>query len=103
MRRSSKRPVLLYTALEPVRPFHDTAWMTVAEDGSEAVLMLTRDLSQPNTDDPLVRLRGLQADCDYRIVETGETYGGDELMHSGLAIRLPQRDAASVSLTLKRL
>ncbi len=82
---------------------HDTAWLTVAEDGSEAVLMLTRDLSQPNTDDPLLRLRGLQAECEYRIEETGEVYGGDELMNSGLAIHLPQRDAASVSLTLKRL
>ena len=48
-----------------------------------------------------MRLRGLAADKTYTIVETGESYTGDELMNLGLCVRLPWGDAASVSLTLR--
>ena len=49
---------------------------------------------------PVLRLRGLDAARTYRIAETGECYGGDELMNAGLCIAIPSGDAASVSLTL---
>ena len=97
------RMLLLYGSFHRLAsPFagHDTAWLTVSQDLREAVLMLTRDLSQPNTDAPLIRLSGLDAELTYRVEESGECYGGDELMDSGLCVRLPQRDAASVSLHL---
>ena len=79
----------------------DTAWITVSPEKDEAVLMYTRALAQPNTYPPLLRLRALDAAKTYRIVETGETYGGDELMNIGLCIPLPGGDAASVSYTLR--
>ena len=62
--------------------------------------MLTRDLAQPNANAPMIRLRGLDAQKTYRVLETGEVYRGDELMYSGIATELPKGDAASVSLTL---
>lgn len=80
---------------------NDTAWITVAPDKNEAMLMLARALALPGTYPPLVRLRGLDPAKTYRILETGETYGGDELMNIGLCIPLPWGDAASVSYTLK--
>jgi len=80
---------------------NDTAWITVAPDKNEAILMLARALALPGTYPPLVRLRGLDPAQTYRILETGETYGGDELMNIGLCIPLHWGDAASVSYTLK--
>ena len=90
----------LYRLLSPFEG-NDTAWMSVAPDRSRAVFTMVRALSQPNTPPPLVRLRGLDPARDYRIVETGEVYGGDELMRVGLCVPLAQRDAASAVYTLE--
>jgi len=80
---------------------NDTAWITVAPDKSEAILMVTRAMALPGTYPPLIRLRGLDAAKTYRVLETGEIYGGDELMNIGLCVPMPWGDAASVSYTLK--
>lgn len=98
------RETLLYGQFHRLlSPFegNDTAWITVSPDKNEAVLMFTRAQALPNTYPPLLTLRGLAADKTYRIVETGETYGGDELMNMGLSIPLPGGDGASASYTLR--
>lgn len=98
------RETLLYGQFHRLlSPFegNDTAWMTVSPDKTEAVLMFTRAQALPNTYPPLVNLRGLAENKTYRIVETGETYGGDQLMNMGLSIPLPGGDGASVSYTLR--
>lgn len=104
IRVKSLRKTLLYgdfhRLLSPYEG-NDTAWITVSPDKNEAVLMLTRAQALSYTFPPMLRLRGLDAAKRYRIEETGETYGGDELMHIGLSVRLPQGDGASVSLTLR--
>ncbi len=100
------REILLYGDFHRLlSPFEgrDTAWITVAPDKRTAVLMFTRDLAQPNTDAPMLRLRGLDPALTYTVAETGETFGGDELTASGLCLSLPWGDAASVSLTLNAL
>lgn len=103
-RIKSLRTTLLYgdfhRLLSPYEG-NDTAWITVSRDKNEAVFMLTRALAKSFTYPPLVKLRGLAADKTYTVVETGESYTGDELMNLGLSVRLPWGDAASVSLTLK--
>jgi alpha-galactosidase len=48
----------------------------------------------------MVRLAGLDAGRRYRVVETDEVYGGDELMRVGLCCPLPYGDAASLVYTL---
>ena len=98
------RETLLYGDFHRLlSPFdgHDTAWITVSPDKREAVLMFTRDLAQPDTDQPMLTLRGLDPALTYTVVETGEAYTGAELMASGLCVALPWGDAASVSLTLR--
>ena len=58
----------------------------------------------PNWVPPLVKLRGLDAGKRYRIEQTGEVYGGDELMNVGLCLPVPflgSGDAWSRLYTLK--
>ena len=80
---------------------NDAAWMSVSADRSEAMLTLVRAMARPNAMPPLVRLAGLDAVRRYRVVETGEVFGGDELMRSGLCCALPYGDAASAVYTLR--
>ena len=94
----------LYGALYRLKsPFEGnlTAWMSVSEDRGEALFTLVRAMSQPNMLPPLVRLRGLDAKRRYQVVETGEVYGGDELMQVGLCCPLAWEDGATVMFTLK--
>ena len=83
---------------------NDTAWMSVSADRSEAIFTFVRAQAVPNTLPPLVRLRGLDPKRRYRVNETGEIYGGDELMKAGLCCPTPflgSGDAWSVLYTLK--
>lgn len=80
---------------------NDTAWMSVSEDRKEAIFTLVRAMARPNVMPPLVRLQGLDPDMRYRVVETGDLFGGDELMRSGLCCPLGYGDAASLMYTLK--
>ena len=80
---------------------NDAAWMSVSEDRTEAMFTLVRRMARPNEMPPLVRLQGLDPDRRYRVVETGELYGGDELMYSGLCCPLGQGDAASLVYRLR--
>ena len=82
---------------------NDTAWITVAKDGSEAVFTFERALFLSATYPPVVRLAGLDPAARYRIEETGEEYGGDELMYSGLYIPVSNGDHASVGYILRRI
>ncbi len=74
-----------YRLLSPFEG-EETAWMIVAEDKSEAMVAYFRVLAEPN--DPLnrLKLKGLDPNRDYTIVEDGNTYGGDHLMYAGLVI-----------------
>ena len=90
----------LYRLLSPYEG-NDTAWITVSPDRTEAVFTLVRALGRVNTPPPLVRLRGLDGEKRYRVLETNEVYGGDELMRSGLLCPLRPGDAQSVLYTLK--
>lgn len=89
----------LYRLLSPFEG-NETAWITVAPDQKRALFTLVRALGQVNTPPPLVQLRGLNRAWRYRVRETGESYGGDELMSVGLLCPLKQGDAQSVLYTL---
>ena len=80
---------------------NDTAWITVSPDQTEAVVTCVRGQALANAAPPLLKLRGLDPRKDYRVLETGKTYGGEELMYLGLLCPLAQGDAASVLYTLK--
>ena len=90
----------LYRLLSPFEG-NDTAWITVSPDRREALFLLVRDRAQANAFPPLVRLRGLDPARTYRVVQTGETFGGDELMNVGLCCPLALGDAASLLYQLR--
>ena len=79
---------------------NETAWMTVAEDQDSAIFTAVRDHALPNTFPMLVKLRGLDGSKRYLVEQTGEVYGGDELMESGLVCPFGWGDAASLLYTL---
>ena len=80
---------------------NDAAWMSVSADRSEAIFTLVRAMARPNAVPPLVRLAGLDSGKRYRVAETGELFGGDELMRVGLCCPIAGGDAASVVYTLR--
>ena len=105
-RVKSVRRTLLYGDFHRLlSPFEgvDTAWITVSPDRSEAVFMFLRSQMQMKMILPLVRLRGLDPGARYRVEETGEVYGGDELMHIGLVMPPKRGDAQSVSYILRKV
>lgn len=60
------------------------------------MVTLIRAQALANTAPSLVRLRGLNPALRYRVAETGQVFGGDELMLSGLLCPVKQQDAASL-------
>lgn len=78
---------------------NDTAWIFVAPDKSEAMLGYFRVLAQPNDAFHIVKCKGLEAEALYKHEESGEIYGGDELMNVGLSI--PQLHGDFTSLFWK--
>ncbi|WP_159884942.1 alpha-galactosidase [Paenibacillus puerhi] len=80
-----------------ISPFEgqDTAWMFVSPDQSEVLACSFRVLAEPNAPLQRLRLKGLNPSLDYREVDTGEVYGGDELMHAGISLPRAKGDFQS--------
>ncbi|NLM96460.1 MAG: alpha-galactosidase [Halanaerobiaceae bacterium] len=88
--KSVRRLVLegnFYRLLDPFTG-NNTAWMLVSEDREEALAAYYQLLAEPNPGRYSIKLKGLDPDKKYRIVETDEVYGGDELMYAGLEIEI---------------
>lgn len=116
-----KRQVALYKELRGLIQFgqyyrlrspfegNDTAWMFVSEDGKEAMVLYVQVLSEPNAPLRKLRLKGLQADADYRVwdadlpEESEDRFGGDELMHVGLNLPVWKGDFRSRLYRLKTI
>ena len=74
-----------YRLSDPFRPEDSfCAWMHVSQDRSRALVGLVQTQRHANPVRPLLRLKGLDPERDYRI--DGQIYGGDELMYAGLAL-----------------
>jgi len=71
-----------------ISPFEHTeaAWMFVSEDEKDVLVCYFNILAEPNHPFESIKLKGLKAEQNYRNLETGEIYGGDELMYAGLAL-----------------
>lgn len=82
---------------------NEAAWTVVSEDRSEAVLYYFRILSEANEPIRYLRTRGLDPDAEYRCLEDGAVYGGDRLMHAGLAIPPMHGDFQSFLWRFKRV
>lgn len=79
------------------------AWCSVSQDGSHARLTIVQRRYNQLDCHVTVCLAGLDGSSDYRCCETGEVFGGDELMSAGLAVPLVQGDLQSFSFSFERL
>jgi len=110
------RPTLqlgtFYRLLTPFAGTHnETAWEFISEDGQEVVLMYFKTLAEPACPIRTLRLAGLDAGASYTVTDyypaqglshdnaglphfalKGKTYGGDELMYSGLTVEKVDTD-----------
>ena len=60
------------------------SWQIVSKDKSKVFVFGSRILSYGNSLDERVLLDGLDESYEYIDIETGEIFGGDELMHIGI-------------------
>ncbi len=74
------------------------SWMIVSKDKKEAVLVGVRVLSNSNFDDENIYLDGLCESFNYKDMETGEVFGGDELMYKGIT---PEYELSDFSAVVK--
>lgn len=75
----------LYRLLSPFEG-NETAWMVVSADGAEALIFYCRVLAEPNPGFRTLRLQGLDARAEYTIDDREQSYGGDELMYTGIRV-----------------
>jgi alpha-galactosidase len=90
-----------YRLLSPFEG-NETAWMIVSEDQSEAAVFFFKVLAEPNEAIKRLRLKGLDPEADYRLVDDGQTYGGDYLMYAGVPIPLLHGDFQSKMWRLEK-
>jgi alpha-galactosidase len=72
----------------------------VSKQKDDAVFIYVHTLAEANGPFKAVKLQGLDPDKDYQVIETGEVYSGDSLMHIGLNVPYANHDFKS---TLYRL
>lgn len=80
---------------------NEAAWMFVTEDKREFIVFYFKVLVVPNAPDKYLRLRGINDDFNYMLIDNGEIYGGDELQNAGLYIPDMPGDFQSVMLRFK--
>jgi alpha-galactosidase len=74
---------------------NDCAWMFVDEEKNEAIVFVFRVLSQAQEQFILTKLSGLDPEKKYQNTESGEVFGGDELMNLGIYQTLENSDFVS--------
>ena len=69
-------------------PFEDNkvAWMVMSKDKKEIIVSYVRINAEVNTLQGNLKLRFLDENAKYKILETNKVYGGDELMYIGLKL-----------------
>ncbi|WP_346835212.1 alpha-galactosidase [Paenibacillus polymyxa] len=77
-----------------INPFdeNEAAWSFVSEDQTEMAASYFKVLSQPAAAIKTLKFKGLNPDYIYRNIETGELFGGDELMHVGITLTRVKQD-----------
>ncbi|MFW6273761.1 MAG: alpha-galactosidase [Halanaerobium sp.] len=72
-----------------------TAWSYVADDKEEVLAGFYQILAAPNPKEQRLKLKGLDTESDYKELNSGEIYGGDELMNYGLRVPYLKEDFSS--------
>ncbi|MCK0471234.1 alpha-galactosidase [Halalkalibacter sp. APA_J-10(15)] len=108
-----KEQVNWYKGVRPIIQFGDfyrlkspfvqshTSWMFVSDDQTEAVLAYFSTLAEANAPFTKVKLRGLDPNNVYKIVELDQEFTGQELMYAGVNIPELHGDFQSIMWTLQ--
>lgn len=69
-------------------PFEDNhvAWMVMSKDKKEIIVSYVRINAEVNTLQRPLKLKYLDENARYKIIESNKIYGGDELMYIGLEV-----------------
>lgn len=78
-------------------------WNFVSNDGNDVIAFYFEILSQPASPVKIMKLKGLEKDALYQDIKSGEIYGGDELMYSGISIPLKKQDFRSEYYHFKKI
>ncbi|MDA7027608.1 alpha-galactosidase [Bacillus sp. CLL-7-23] len=109
-----KQQISLYKKIRPLIQFgkfyrifspfdgNEAAWNFVSEDQSETVISYFKILSQPAAPLRTIKCKGLNPDYVYQNVETGELFGGDELMNVGITLPRIKQDFLSMFWRFKK-
>jgi alpha-galactosidase len=85
-----------YRLLSPFEG-NETAWLFVSQDLTEAYAVYVRTLAIPNGPLNKLRLKGLDPNKQYQLLESNQIYGGDELMFAGIVIPVLKGDFQSIT------
>ena len=75
----------------------------VSEDGKQIVFSHVQILARSAYRIPTLRLRGLDPKAEYKNVETGEVFGGDELMYAGITIPRVRQDFSATMIIFEKM
>ncbi len=75
--------------------YPNDCWEVISKDKKEALITYVQVLAQANTRTNKIYLKGLDPESEYILEETGESYGGDELMNCGLLVEHLEGDFVS--------
>ena len=90
-----------YRILSPFET-NETAWNIVSKNKEEFVAMYFKILSEPATSIRVLKFKGLNSSYLYKDLETGQIYGGDELMYVGITLKRVKQDFVSKLWRFKR-
>lgn len=82
---------------------NEAAWMNLSKDRKLAVVSYVKKYAEPNVIPRRLKVKALANDALYEVVETGEVFGGDELMYIGLEIGELTGDYQAKAWTLRKI
>ena len=82
---------------------NEAAWMNISKDRNNLVVSYVKKYAEANVLPKRLNLKALDENSLYEITETGEVFGGDELMYIGLEIGELNGDYQARSWTLRRI
>ena len=82
---------------------NEAAWMNISKDGNNLVVSYVKKYAEANVLPKRLKLKALDENSLYEISETGEVFGGDELMYIGLEIGELNGDYQARRWTLRRI
>ena len=82
---------------------NEAAWMNLSKDGKEVVVSYVKKYAKANVIPRRLKVKALDENSLYEVIETGEVFGGDELMYIGLEIGELMGDYQAKNWTLRKL